>query len=58
MLESVDVFLNFKLNDAVVLEADKYPHLVQVFKMVNSQKEQMWQQERKSKKLSNSTLLV
>ena len=28
LLESVDVFLNFKLNEVVVLEADKHPHLV------------------------------
>jgi hypothetical protein len=28
VLESIDQFLNFKLNDIVVLDSDKYPHLV------------------------------
>ena len=42
-----------------MVKANQQMTMEQVFKMVNSQKEQMWQQERKSKKLSsNSTLLV
>lgn len=28
VLESIDQFLNFKLNEIVVLDSDKYPHLV------------------------------
>lgn len=39
-----------------MVKANQQMTMEQVFKMVNSQKEQMWQQERKSKKLSNSTL--
>ena len=30
VLESIDQFLNFKLNDIVVLDAEKYPHLMTV----------------------------
>eukprot|EP01048_Picozoa_sp_COSAG05_P011301 COSAG05_NODE_1058_length_6003_cov_11.053862_3_plen_184_part_00 len=30
VLESIDQFLNFKLNDIVVMEAEKYPHLMSV----------------------------
>jgi small nuclear ribonucleoprotein (snRNP)-like protein len=30
-LESIDQFLNFKLNEIVVLDAEKYPHLVSPF---------------------------
>lgn len=30
VLESIDQFLNFKLNDITVLDAEKYPHLMTV----------------------------